>query len=132
MCRHLEEAEITKLIQQTDQVQTELEEEERCHNEWRALIKGVDPTSKRLSVLLEGRATLEALTSLPPALNQECSNRLREIAKAVSTIEKQVERAVSALDTITDRSNWISTVMNWLHYGSIVKRHPLRSRWYRN
>lgn len=99
-----EEAEITKLIQQTDQVQTELEEEERCHNEWRALIKGVDPNSKRLSVLLEGRATLEALTSLPPALNQECSNRLREIAKAVSTIEKQVERAVSALDTITDRS----------------------------
>ncbi len=99
-----EEAEITELIQQTTQLQAELEEEVRCHNEWRATIKAVNPNHKRLRLLHEGRSTLQALSSLPPSLSQERDTRLREVEKAIATMEKQVERTVALLDTITDRT----------------------------
>lgn len=99
-----EEIEIKQLIQQTDQLQAELKEEERRHLEWGNVIKNINPHNKRLHTLLEGRATLQALTSLPPALSQERDNRLHSVEQAIAAIQKQVERAIPLLDKATDRN----------------------------
>lgn len=98
-----EEGEVVQLIQQSDTLLAELDEQERRTNEWRARIRGVDVNHQRLRPLLDGRATLQSLPPLPDALIVERETRLREIEKAIAAIEQEVARTNAALDAAVTR-----------------------------
>jgi hypothetical protein len=97
-----EEAEITRLISQTDQLKAELEEQERRKRAWRETINSVNSNYHRLRQLLDGQATLQALTDLPDDLSRERDARLRNIEKAIQPIQQQVDRAQQSLDAVVN------------------------------
>lgn len=98
-----EETEVVQLIQQSDALLAELDEQEKRVNEWRARIRGVDVNHQRLRPLLDGHATLQSLPSLPDVLVVERDARLREIEKAIASMEQEVARTSAALDAIVTR-----------------------------
>src|SRR5690606_36453085 len=56
---------------------------------------------QRLRALLDGRATLQALSSLPEVLTPERDARLQEVEMAINALEQQVEQAGQVLDTVS-------------------------------
>lgn len=99
-----EEKEIAQLISNTDQLKAKLEEQEQRKSAWRETINSVSSKYQRLRQLLDGQATLQALTDLPDDLNSERDARLRDIEKAINTIQQQVDRAGQSLDAIINLS----------------------------
>jgi hypothetical protein len=52
--------------------------------------------------LLDGQATLQALTDLPDDLSRERDARLRDVEKAIQAVHQQVDRAAQALDAVVN------------------------------
>lgn len=95
-----EEREIAQLISQTDQLNAELEEQDRRIRVWRETINSVSTKHHQLRQLLDGQTTLEALTDLPEDLSRERDAQLRDVEKAVNAIQQQVERADQSLNSV--------------------------------